>query len=506
MNNLKIEIKKIIQVTLCGCFLIVANFALAQNNFLVINTIAVNPGDCNDAAGCETASEYIEIFNAGIDTLDIGCSAICNGDWCVTLPTGTMLNPGAYIALGSASSPGFDGSKANHIDINNCGGCAWANPESTNTVIGGLSDTGEQIALFDATGEMQSGLYWLGGDTTNTFPLELMVSESSGCPAKSLTLVEPATNDKFTDLNLTEPIDACSIAIKRNGDTTTSCLADGGAVGMGSTALEFNPFNITGCLYTGETINVLLDVKNGEASSAYWTLSCNSEFPDIQVLAVDVFCDKPGTKTIFALVQNKANGYGYQYSEDIEILKGLEGIDGLEDVTICDGESVAFTIPQIAGIDSQLVEVATVADTLTLVEDFSVSLDSLTETTTISVSVTDASNVENCPLSKEFTVTVLDAQSEQCITGIEDNILLTGASISPNPASEFLNLQYALNDNGVTGVQIFKSNGQVVYQKQLQSFAGNNTKTINIQNLSQGIYLLQLISGNKLAHLKFIKE
>lgn len=481
------------------------NSSFAQSGCsVVIQAISINPGNCNGGVDCDTPSEYIEIFNPCFEPLEVGCSVICDGGWCVTLPTGMTLQPQETLALGSATSPGFDADNEKHIDIHNCNGCAWLNPSSEPVELGALADGGEQIALFDAEGSLLQGLFWNGGQAPaqSTFPVDLIIEEANGCAAKALTLPDPASSELFTEVEEVE--NACMASVHANNSITKICESDTTSIAIGATGLSFKPYEITGCLYTGETVNIALNAE-GKAASPFWTLSCGSNLPDPEIFAIDVFCDEPGIKTVLVLLQNELTGYTYQYQEDIEIVAGLDGVGDLKDQEVCLGEDINFQIPLLEGLDSQMVVVSSPPnEPQTLTDDFTVDIQDIEETSTITF--VGYHGNQDCEIRKEVTITVLAADDATCMTAIEDYNLLLETHVFPNPANQFVQLQYELNTNGESNIDLFNARGQKVLNESILSYAGKNQHSINIEQLPDGIYMLNISANNERVSFKFIKE
>ncbi|WP_353135442.1 T9SS type A sorting domain-containing protein [Pseudopedobacter sp.] len=75
-------------------------------------------------------------------------------------------------------------------------------------------------------------------------------------------------------------------------------------------------------------------------------------------------------------------------------------------------------------------------------------------------------------------------------------------SIFPNPASDKIIVSHP-NSTAYSTLKIIASTGQNVYQSKINAL--NSQTTIDIQNLSSGIYLVVLESGKDKQYLKFIK-
>lgn len=80
-------------------------------------------------------------------------------------------------------------------------------------------------------------------------------------------------------------------------------------------------------------------------------------------------------------------------------------------------------------------------------------------------------------------------------TGMEDHEL-RGVSVYPNPASEQLNI--VLSHDASAMLKLYNTNGQLVRTMQL----GSQNSILNINNLESGLYILELISGNKVSRQK----
>ncbi|MFH2140933.1 MAG: T9SS type A sorting domain-containing protein [Bacteroidota bacterium] len=64
-------------------------------------------------------------------------------------------------------------------------------------------------------------------------------------------------------------------------------------------------------------------------------------------------------------------------------------------------------------------------------------------------------------------------------------------NIYPNPFSEMLNIEYYLNEKSVVEIEIYDSNGKILYNcKEIEQFEGKYLKTINI--CQTGIYFIKL--------------
>ena len=75
-------------------------------------------------------------------------------------------------------------------------------------------------------------------------------------------------------------------------------------------------------------------------------------------------------------------------------------------------------------------------------------------------------------------------------------------NIYPNPTTDELNVQIADSQDNVSNILIYSIDAKILQQTQ---FYGNST-SLNVQQLPQGIYLLQLKNGAKKTTKRFIKN
>ena len=71
--------------------------------------------------------------------------------------------------------------------------------------------------------------------------------------------------------------------------------------------------------------------------------------------------------------------------------------------------------------------------------------------------------------------------------------------VFPNPAQDFINIETTLNTE-IEKVIVTDISGKTILEQ------NQKTNQVNIQNLSKGIYLLQILSEDKKWQSKFLKE
>lgn len=112
-------------------------------------------------------------------------------------------------------------------------------------------------------------------------------------------------------------------------------------------------------------------------------------------------------------------------------------------------------------------------------------------TATVTYSYTDATTT--CSNSATATIIV-----DQCL-GVENINTLTAITAYPNPTNGILNID---NLKGLTNYSIVSISGQVVMLGELTS----NATTIDVSQLQNGVYLLQLHQGENAHTIRIIKQ
>jgi len=62
----------------------------------------------------------------------------------------------------------------------------------------------------------------------------------------------------------------------------------------------------------------------------------------------------------------------------------------------------------------------------------------------------------------------------------------------PNPVSDQVNLEIKSITSGLHQIRVLNAIGQQVYQRQVNLISGENQESIDLANLSQGVYTLQI--------------
>ena len=171
---------------------------------VVFNEIAPDPGNYDGYGG-----EWIEIYNAGTQQVDLGCWRITNGgSFVVSIPSGVHLPPGGYLLVGgvqkmACASCDFAALDTRFTFTNGIGighsspysNTIWLNTDPVSLGGTGLlsgsgalnnANKGDRLILFDNNGNIQDAFMYGGGNYYGNGELIVVAPASATCPVKEL--------------------------------------------------------------------------------------------------------------------------------------------------------------------------------------------------------------------------------------------------------------------------------------------------------------------------------
>lgn len=227
---------------------------VAQSQCVVINEILVNAAGACDGSCTPSTGEWFELYNTCTTAVDISCYVITDGDFAVTFPVGTFIEANGFLVIGSINS-----GVAIDIDLGSCG-CTTGGSNQ----IGIFTNGNEQLALVNAFGEFQDGVYWGTGQFSATPSFTTDPIGTCGSLTIPLDQSNPifvgvasqSNNEGFT-INR-----ACDGGIwQSGGQAPTPGESNGGS----AAAVDFSASNTSIC--AGECINYI----NETAGTGTWT-------------------------------------------------------------------------------------------------------------------------------------------------------------------------------------------------------------------------------------------
>lgn len=211
-------------------------------------------------SGCNTTSEYIELLNFGPGPVDIGCYIVTNGQYAVTIPPHTMLEPGTYYVLAGqdvlAQGCG-NADSAITVDLN-WSTCGCTDKTVPTTGDGFLKDGGganEKVVLMDAAGTILDAV----SRSSKPSASGRLTTAGGGCTPRTFDLDDLAVN--YESIGSATGVDN-SFARKVDGDcgwVKTTAISAGAPNKTGSTSsasYDFTTISASECETTAGKVSI----------------------------------------------------------------------------------------------------------------------------------------------------------------------------------------------------------------------------------------------------------
>jgi hypothetical protein len=90
------------------------------------------------------------------------------------------------------------------------------------------------------------------------------------------------------------------------------------------------------------------------------------------------------------------------------------------------------------------------------------------------------------------------------IIQVGENIFENKPTISPNPASDFIQINGLINDSQVAQIEVYSADGKL--KKQDNNFRFEHSSQFPVSDLSPGIYFIKIVQKSRIDNFKFIKQ
>jgi hypothetical protein len=90
--------------------------------------------------------------------------------------------------------------------------------------------------------------------------------------------------------------------------------------------------------------------------------------------------------------------------------------------------------------------------------------------------------------------------------GDEETILDQKPKLYPNPASQMATLNFNAAKESAYSLRVINSLGQSVYISEGNAFEGANAIELNLENLSNGLYIVQLVQDGSMQQVNLVKK
>lgn len=261
----------------------------------------------------------------------------------------------------------------------------------------------------------------------------------------------------------------------------------------------------------GATLNQTFNESNGYTATILYTVN-KSQVPYPYPNDTSICPNFQASSEIYNIKFHPSNTYKWYSNASLTTLEftgepfittGLTATDTfwvVEDNGTCQSQAATFKV-NVYDVETPTI-VRTTGDyldaTTTLGANYEWFLDG------VSIANNTSGDFE-CSQSGVYRVVVTDANG--CIassadfecwkTGIADNLGLTDISVYPNPSNGFINIQSSIQ---ITSIQLIDFSGKLVYENQ------SNLKGIDLSNVENGMYLLQIHTDNGMVSKKIVKN
>jgi gliding motility-associated-like protein len=465
--------------------------ALCSSASVRINEVMHRPGPGIDGQDPNTG-EYLELI--GPAGTNIGGYVLTDGDWTLTIPTGTIIPADGIFSIGNDIVYGagtFD------LDAESCA-CFTEGTGGSALLI--LTTGGEYVAIFDNTGVFVDGMIYGTPSAGNTPPNGAFATGGvistvglAGTPA-SVTIPGPAA---FSSVSGSLPSVAGGISWARTpdgsgswgqqtGGSLNNCNSVGTGVGTGYTYLwntGDTTAQITG-LAAGVYTATITDTTNGCAQLFIHTVTA----PAVLVVQIDSLvqpiCTPLNSGALFTSTTGGTGTYNYNWSSGATTANLQNIVADFYSLTVTDSlgcvatDTARLTTPSTFAINATLSDIACFGDSTGAI---SLSLAPVDTIYSFAWSTTQTNQNITGLGAGAYTVTVVDTNA--CV--LVDTFTLTQPNALALQSSTMDSVRCNGEATGALTVAITGGTPGYAYQ-----WFGSTSTSDTASNLSAGIYIV----------------
>ena len=79
-------------------------------------------------------------------------------------------------------------------------------------------------------------------------------------------------------------------------------------------------------------------------------------------------------------------------------------------------------------------------------------------------------------------------------------------SLSPNPANNKATLSYSIDEDKIITVKLYDITGRMINSNEYASSTGLNNKTLDLNNVKKGLYIVELNDGSNVTTQKLVVD
>jgi hypothetical protein len=478
-------------------------------------------------SGCSTTSEFIELMNFGPGPMNVGCYVVTNGQYSVTIPPNTIIQPGKYFVISGQNILAKDcGNRDSAITVNlNWTTCNCANTTIPTTGDGFMQDGGsanEKIVLLDPSLNVVDAVSRnspVSSSNSITTP-----TLSGACTSHTFDLDNMAIS--YETIGQSTGIDN-SYARKVDGDcgwvktTSISAGAPNKTSSTSSATYNFNSISTSNCDQNTGSISINVNTSSGAVSDL---------FPMSYILARDIDSNwvydnidtyTYGVDNTSPNIDIGALAYGrYRITVASALGCNLKSFDFF----IFNCYTVLLPLKLVsyryAGLqDGQHLfqcQLTGVNNLKTLVLEGSAdgnlyrAVTRINETDSLPVNglLTIKAPVSGYQYYRLRLVDQKDAVSYSPIVSVTGQGILPSFRAWPSPASDKLNIELSSAISSFVTASVYNVQGALVRKERLELRTGFNSFALSVDELPTGIYQVSIPQGSTLQPilLRFVKQ
>jgi hypothetical protein len=471
--------------------------------------------------GCGATAEFVELMNFGPGPVNIGCYILTDGDYSVTIPPNTILQPGEfYVIAGQDVIPfpcaNIDSSIHADLNWNTCGCTSGAIPTTGDGFFTDGGNANEQVVLLDPNKHVVDAVIRdLPAETSSP----ITTSSVGGCASRTFNLDTMAIDYEILGMSTGR---GNSFARKLDGDCgwvkdpQQSGNATNNTPGETSdVAYDFFYVQAMDCSDNHGAISV--HVRKSDYTGffpMYYTIAFDADnngvfdFNDQYSRLVDSF---PPDISISNLPQGK-------YRLTVESSKGCDLATFDFQILPCistlpvklqyfrykgikNGQHlIDWLIEDVQQLKTVVLETKTGNSAFVPSKVFSTIQPGGSQYFTASETVS--------PTATYFRLKLTDKSSAYFYSstiGTKISSSYSMVTAGPNPVSDKLDIQFSSALEQKLPYSVYDINGRTVLAGSFDLKPGSNSFTIPVANFSHGIYQF-LSSGNQPISFRFVKH
>lgn len=188
------------------------------------------------------------------------------------------------------------------------------------------------------------------------------------------------------------------------------------------------------------------------------------------------------------------SGYGIETVGGISLVNEFQNPNFGSSVTAF--FSTAESAPSFNCVNNSCVDPGDGSGTYATVEDCQSSC-AITTYDCINGGCVESSNSSGAFISLQLCET--NCSSAPSPSNIDDNLIVPSASVNvyPNPIQDIATVEFQLENNAELNLSIMNILGQVVYTELVKATSGKNKMSVDLSNLKDGVYLVQMNINNE---------